>query len=266
MTATSAAVEPSPPTAGEVVLRAEGVSVRYGGVRALDDVTIALRRSEICGVMGPNGAGKSTLFDVLSGVRRGSSGTLHLEGAEVTSRSSVHRSRIGLRRTFQRQQTFGWLTVEDNLLVALESEHGAGLVGDLLKVPWRTRAERERRARADEVLDLCGLRDVAGEPAGNLDIGRARMVELARAIVARPRVLLLDEPTSGLEERQTAELGAIVEQLRVEGCAIALVEHDVGFMFEHCQRIVVLDLGRVLAEGTPEEIRSDERVSAAYLG
>ncbi|MDQ2678112.1 MAG: ABC transporter ATP-binding protein [Actinomycetota bacterium] len=266
MTTATTATPARPPAATDAMLRATNVSVHFGGVSALDDVSISFAPSEICGVMGPNGAGKSTLFDVLSGVRRGSSGTLHLDGADVTTTSAVRRSRLGLRRTFQRQQTFGWLSVEDNLLVALESEHAGGLIGDMFRMPWRQRAAREQRARAEEVLELCGLADVATESAGTLDIGRARMVELARAIVSRPRVLLLDEPTSGLEERQTAQLGAIIEQLRAEGCAIALVEHDVAFMFEHCQRIVVLNLGSVLAAGTPEEIRADERVSAAYLG
>lgn len=251
-----------------IALEAVGITVRFGGVTAVDDVSLSFESGEICGIMGPNGAGKTTLFDVLSGVRRPTRGRVLLCGREVTTRSAVHRSRSGLRRTFQRQQTFGWLTVRDNLLVALESKGGGGGLGaDMLRLPGRVRREHQRLQRVEEVLELCALTDVAGASASTLDIGRARMVELARALVSEPTVLLLDEPTSGLQERETAQLGATIERLRTEaGCAVILVEHDVGFMFEHCQRIAVLDLGRVLADGTPAKIRADEAVVAAYLG
>ena len=248
------------------VLEAREVSVRFGGVVAVDRVDLALRPGEICGIMGPNGAGKTTLFDVLSGVRRPSAGRVVLDGADITSWSPVRRARAGVRRTFQRQQTFGWLTVRENLRVAVEPAGGLGsLLGDLVRI--RPGDAAVAAARVDEALRLCGLSDVAERSASTLDIGRARMVELARVVVAEPRVLLLDEPTSGLEERETAQLARTVKRLREEtGCAVALVEHDVGFMFEHCDRIVVLDLGRVLAEGTPQEVRDDPAVAAAYLG
>lgn len=251
-----------------IVLEAVGISVRFGGVTAVDDVSLSFANGEICGIMGPNGAGKTTFFDVLSGVRRPTRGRVLLGGNDVTSRSAVHRSRAGLRRTFQRQQTFGWLSVRDNLLVALESDGGGGGLGaDLLRLPSRVRRERERIERVDKVLDLCALTDVASMSASTLDIGRARMVELARALVSEPNVLLLDEPTSGLEERETLQLGATIERLRAEAdCAVLLVEHDVGFMFDHCQRIAVLDLGRVIADGTPQHVRADAAVVSAYLG
>jgi branched-chain amino acid transport system ATP-binding protein len=254
--------------AGDAVLRAVDVSVRFGGVAALAGVTLDARGGEILGVIGPNGAGKTTLFDVLSGIRAPSSGRILYRGEDVTRRSPTWRSRRGIRRTFQRQQMFGWLSVEENVLVALEWRGGGGgLAGDLLAFPSRRRRERDRRRRADDVLDLCGLDDVRAQPAGKLPIGRARMVEMARAIVDEPSALLLDEPTSGLEESEVASLGASMERIcRERGCAVVLVEHDVGFVMQHCDTIVVLNLGQVIAVGTPDEIRDDAVVQEAYLG
>jgi branched-chain amino acid transport system ATP-binding protein len=201
-------------------------------------------------------------------VRTPDTGHVRLEGADVTNTSAVIRARKGLRRTFQRVQTFGWLTVEDNVLTALEWRGGGGgLVADLVSLPTRRRIERARRQRVAEVLEECGLTTVRLELASALPIGLARMVELARAIVDEPRVLLLDEPSSGLDETESARLGERIQVLRREhGCAVVLVEHDVGFVMRHCDRIVVLDLGRVLAEGTPQEIRANSVVRTAYLG
>ncbi|MEV5608657.1 ABC transporter ATP-binding protein [Streptomyces sp. NPDC052225] len=232
------------------VLEAEAVGVRFGGVRALDGVGLRLAVGEVCGLIGPNGAGKTTFFDVVSGIRRPDAGRVLLDGADVTRRSPVWRARHGMRRTFQRQQLFGQLTVADNLLVAQE---------------WRRRGADTGRANA--LLRDCGLADLSTSYAGTLPVGRARMVELARAAADRPRVLLLDEPASGMTAEERARLAAVVRRLAEEdGCAVLLVEHNVAFVMELCSRVVVLDLGRVLAEGTPEGIRADERVREAYLG
>jgi branched-chain amino acid transport system ATP-binding protein len=234
------------------VLQADGVAVRFGGVTALSGVSLDLAAGEVCGLIGPNGAGKTTLFDVLSGIRAPSDGAIRLDGRSVNWRSPTWRSRHGIRRTFQRQQTFGWLSVEDNVL---------------MRAPTRRARERIRRERVSEVLERCGLTDVRHEPAGALPIGRARLVELARAIADEPRVLLLDEPTSGLDESDCERLGAVMRSVAVEdACAVVLVEHDVGFVMQHCDRIVVLHLGAVIAEGPPDVIRNDAAVGAAYLG
>ena len=244
------------------------LTVRFGGVVALSGLDVSFNPKEVCGVIGPNGAGKTTLFDCLSGVRRPTLGCITYDGVDVTHRSATWRSRRGIRRTFQRQQTFGWLTVEDNLLVALEWRGGGGgLPGDLLGLPSRRSLETQRRRRANEVMELCGLGDVRRELSATLPIGRARVLELARAIVDPPRVLLLDEPTSGLEESETESLGRMLQQVRKEeGCTVVLVEHDVGFVMRQCDRILVLNLGAVIAEGPPEQIRNDPVVGAAYLG
>ncbi|MFI7336736.1 ABC transporter ATP-binding protein [Streptomyces sp. NPDC050085] len=232
------------------VLEAEGIGVRFGGIRALDGVALRLAPGEVCGLIGPNGAGKTTLFDVVSGIRRPDAGRVLLDGADITRRSPVWRARHGMRRTFQRQQLFGQLTVADNLLVAQEWRRGG--------------ADAERTG---QLLDACGLAALSDTYAGTLPVGRARMVELARAAADRPRVLLLDEPASGMTADERGLLAAAVRRLAdQDGCAVLLVEHNVAFVMELCSRVVVLDLGRVLAEGTPAEIRADERVRDAYLG
>ncbi|MEX0665927.1 MAG: ABC transporter ATP-binding protein [Acidimicrobiia bacterium] len=244
------------------------VTVRFGGIVALSDVSFTVGRGEILGLIGPNGAGKTTLFDVVSGVRAPDQGRVVLDGTDVTNLSAVARARRGMRRTFQRVQTFGWLSVEDNVLAAVEWRGGGGgMLADLVSFPTRRRHERARRARVGEVLEQCGLTSVAKDPSGALPIGLARMVEVARAIVDVPKVLMLDEPTSGLEEGEVERLGDLIQLIRKdEACAVVLVEHDVGFVMRQSDRIVVLDLGRVLASGTPKEIQANVEVRAAYLG
>ncbi|MER7952458.1 ABC transporter ATP-binding protein [Streptomyces sp. NPDC096079] len=237
------------------LLRASGIGVRFGGVHALRDVSVSVGPGEICGLIGPNGAGKTTLFDVLSGMRRPDAGAIAYDGTDITRRSPMWRARHGIRRTFQRQQLFGQLTVADNLVVAQDWRGGA------------RRAARLRRERAAAVLRECGLDPLAASYAGGLPVGQARMVELARALADPPRVLLLDEPASGTTAEERRTLAAVVRHMAdEEGCAVLLVEHDVAFVMELCSRVVVLDLGRVLAEGTAGEVRADPAVREAYLG
>ena len=249
-------------------LELSGISVRFGGITALDEVALDVGAGEVCGLIGPNGAGKTTLFDVISGVRAPDAGRVTLEGQDVTRRSSVERARLGLRRTFQRVQAFGWLSVEDNVLTALEWRGGGGgLLADLVSAPTRRRRERERRRRVADVLDLCGLTAVRHAMGSELPIGLARMMELARAIVDPPRALLLDEPTSGLDETESARLGERIQSIRRdEGCAVVLVEHNVGFVMQQCDRVAVLDLGRILTVGKPQEVQANAAVRSAYLG
>ncbi len=245
-----------------------GIGVRFGGVTALDGVSMALAPGEICGLIGANGAGKTTLFDVISGVLTPDSGRVLLHGHDVTRWSPHRRARAGLRRTFQRVQPFGWLTVEENLLVASEWRGGGGgAVADLIGSPRRRARERERRSRADAVIAACGLEPVRATACGNLPIGTVRLVELGRALVDDPTVVLLDEPTSGLDPAEARRFGRLVRAARAErGTAVLLVEHDVGFVLENCDRVVVLHLGRVLADGRPEQVRDDPAVREAYLG
>jgi branched-chain amino acid transport system ATP-binding protein len=249
------------------VLVAHGITQRFGGVTALDGVDLSVGPGAIHGLIGPNGAGKTTLFDCLAGVQRPVGGSVLIDGRDVTRQSAVRRARLGVRRTFQRQQVFGWLSVEDNVLLALEWHGGGGgMAGDLVALPSRRRRERERRARVDSVLERCGLIPLRDAPAGGLSIGGLRRVELARAIVDTPRVLLLDEPTSGLEESEIEQLGSIIQSLRAAGeCAVVLIEHHIPFVLEHSDEVTVLDLGRVIAQGTPEAMMRSPAVRDAYL-
>jgi branched-chain amino acid transport system ATP-binding protein len=250
------------------VLSLEGIVVRFGGVTAVNDVSFSVAAGEVLGLIGPNGAGKTTLFDVISGVRFPSAGRVILAGNDVTRTSPIRRARAGMRRTYQQVQTFGWLSVSDNVLAGLDWQGGGGgAIADLVAFPTRKRRERERRQRVDEVLELCGLTTVAGTPTAALPIGQARMVELARAIVDPPTLLLLDEPNSGLGEDEGRALAAQVRRIANDtSCAMVLVEHDVDFIMSNCHRIVVLQSGSVLAEGTPTEIQGNPAVRNAYLG
>ena len=253
---------------GQPVLELRDISVRFGGVVGLDGVSLSVDESEVCGLIGPNGAGKTTLFDVISGLRSPNRGTVHVDGTDLSGASAAVRAQKGVRRTFQRVQTFGWLSVEDNLLAAMEWHGGGGgVAADLLALPPRRRIERRRRARVKEVMELCGLTELRRLSAGSLPVGSARMVELGRAIVEPPRLLLLDEPTSGLEEAEMTRLSSLLRALLHDRqCAVLLVEHDIRFVMAECDRIIVLDQGRILCSGIPEEIRTSELVQAAYLG
>ncbi|MGI5168178.1 ABC transporter ATP-binding protein [Spirillospora sp. CA-253888] len=240
------------------------VGVRFGGVHALSGVGFTVGAGETCGVIGPNGAGKTTLFDVITGLRRPTTGTVRLDGRDVTAAGAVQRARLGVRRTFQRPQVFGRLTVLDNVLAAVEWRGGGGgLAADLVGLRARRRLADRRREHARAVLDRCGIADLADRYAADLPIGRRRMVELARTLADEPRVLLLDEPTSGLDEDQAARFGEVVAGLEA---TVLLVEHDVGFVMAACERVVVLDLGKVIADGPPARVREDPAVRTAYLG
>ncbi|MEO8694438.1 MAG: ABC transporter ATP-binding protein [Acidimicrobiales bacterium] len=250
------------------LISVEEVTVRFGGVIAVNRASMAVPAGEIRGLIGPNGAGKTTLFDTITGMRPPSSGKVSFDGLDITGRSAVWRSRNGIRRTFQRQQPFGWLSVEDNVLVALDYHGGGGgLVADLVAFPARKHIEAERRERARRAVERCGLADVRDVAAGKLSIGKIRLLELARAIVDEPRLVLLDEPTSGLEEYEAHRFADVVREYRTaSNAAVLLVEHDVPFVMNLCDRVTVLNLGEVIAEGTTDEITQNPAVRAAYLG
>jgi branched-chain amino acid transport system ATP-binding protein len=244
----------------EAVLEVSGVSVRFGGLQALDDVGLSVRRGGIAGLIGPNGAGKTTLFNVVTGLLEPAAGRVALDGEDITRWPPHRRGRAGIARTFQRLELFRGLTVYDNLLATWE----AGVAGAVLG-----RNRHQARDRVDGVIEQLGLGDCADRQAGQLSTGLGRMVELGRALCANPRVLLLDEPSAGLDPGETARFRDVL--LGVVGResgepAILLVEHDVALVMEVCDEITVLDFGQRIACGTPKEIRDDPTVIAAYLG
>jgi branched-chain amino acid transport system ATP-binding protein len=242
------------------LIEATGVTMRFGGVTALADVDLTVERGGITGLIGPNGAGKTTLFNVITGVLEPQKGAVHLDGTDVTAWPAHRRGRAGVSRTFQRLELFTGLTVHDNLLAAWEASVPGAVLG---------RRRRDGRRVVAEVLSDLDLESVADRLAGTLPTGLGRLVELARALVVAPRVLLLDEPSSGLDPGETAHFRDVLRRVagRTGGePAVLLVEHDVALVMELCDRITVLDFGNVIAVGSPEEVRSDQRVISAYLG
>ena len=259
----------NPPVSDSDGLSVKNLSVSFGGVQALRNVRVQVSPGEIHGVIGPNGAGKTTLFDVIAGVVRADTGEISLGSDLITRRSPTARARLGVRRTFQRAQVFGHLSVRDNLLTATEWRGGGGgVLADVLKwIPSRRQLEVERQRRVDEVLAMCELEDVASTLAAALPIGRARMVELGRAIIDEPRLLLLDEPTSGLDEVETERLAQIVRMVAAgEKCGVLLVEHDIAFIMSLSDSLTALNLGEVLADGPASDVIASSAVHDAYLG
>jgi branched-chain amino acid transport system ATP-binding protein len=246
----------------------DGITIRFGGIVAVNNVSLDIPDRGCIGLIGPNGAGKTTLLDSMSGLRTPSAGKITLNGTDVTPRSAAWLARRGVRRTFQRHQAFGWLSVAENILVPLEwKTRGWGLFGDLVAAPSRRRQTKELLERVDQVIERCGLQAVRNENAAALPIGQLRLLEFARAIVDKPELLLLDEPTSGLGRNETELLGAIVRDvMKEDGTSVVLVEHDIDFVMAISNRIVCLEQGKLLADGTPEEIRHNPAVIAAYLG
>ena len=268
MSAPSASPTTAPGT-DALVLAAEGVTVRFGGVVALDDVGIEVPHGATVGLVGPNGAGKTTLFGVLSGLLRPKAGRVTMNGNDITRRSPQARARLGLARTFQRMELFNELTVREHLVVAQRVRDGRqnvlGFARDLTGLGERPGKGED--GTVDEVLDLLGLGPVADRPAVSVPLGTGRLVEVARALAAEPSVMLLDEPSSGLDVHETEQLGEALRRVRADrGTAFVLVEHNVEFVLDLSDRVTVLDFGKVLVEGTPDDIRRSPEVQAAYFG
>lgn len=234
-------------------LSVEQVSRRFGGIVALDDVSLELEQGQIGGLIGPNGAGKTTLFNVVTGMQRPTAGRVLLDGRDVTRLPPHRRARLGVGRTFQRIEVFSSLTVLENVLAAAEARR---LWGD----------EPDPRGSARQVLDRVGLGHVAHERVEGLSTGLLRLVELARGLATRPALLLLDEPGSGLDSAESEQLGDLLLELAEEGTGILLVEHDVELVMRVCRQLYVLDFGAVIASGSPAEVQAHPAVQAAYLG
>jgi branched-chain amino acid transport system ATP-binding protein len=238
------------------VLEALGISMAFGGNQVLDEVSLSVDEGAVTGLIGPNGAGKTTLFNVISGLLDPIRGRIVIDGTDATKATPAGRARRGLSRTYQQLELFTSLSVRDNVRVA----------GDIRNA-WGRRFRINVNAETDRVMALLGLEDVADREVGELPTARARIIEVARALMTKPRVLLLDEPASGQTEAETAEFGQLLVQLaREDGVGICLVEHDVSLVMGICATIHVLDYGQIIASGPPEQIRVDPAVIDAYLG
>jgi len=247
------------------LLQLREVRKTFGGIAAISDASLQVSRGEIVGLVGPNGAGKTTLFNCVCGQLRPDGGSIELDGRELLGMPTYKRARLGIGRTYQRVEVFPDMTVRDHLLVALRARNRQGRVWkDLLNMSAPT---PEEEARVAATLELVGIADRAGSPVSSLGLGSCRLVELARALVAEPVLLLADEPSSGLDVHETAELAGVLKMLRRDrGMAMLLVEHDLGMVADVVDRAVVMDLGLVIAEGTFDEVMANPAVRHAYLG
>ena len=236
------------------LLECRGLSMKFGGAAALSSVDVSAAPGTITGLIGPNGAGKTTLFNCVTGLLQPSAGVVLLEDQDITALPPFQRARRGVARTFQRLELFTSLTVRENVQVAGE-----------IRNRWDGQ-KLDARRECDRVLELLGIGDLADRDVTQIPTGMARRVEMGRALMTRPKILLLDEPASGQDERETDEFGELLVRLCAEGTTILLVEHDVSLVMKVCSYIQVLDFGRIIAAGTPTEIQTNQSVLEAYLG
>ena len=263
MTATASA---APATAGDLLVAADCSKV-FGGLVAVSDVDFTIPTGSIVSLIGPNGAGKTTFFNMITGLYVPTTGTIKFDGREITGKKPHEVVRVGIARTFQNIRLFGNMTAEENVLVGLHHRLKGRWFGAILRTPDITREEAEAHERAQELLELVGLRQRAETLARNLPYGDQRRLEIARALATAPKLLLLDEPTAGMNPEETRRLTDFVRDLRARlGLTVLLIEHDMKVVMGISDRVTVLDHGEKIAEGSPDEVRADNRVIEAYLG
>ena len=249
------------------VLECINLGITFGGLKAVEDLNLAIGKTEIAGLIGPNGAGKTTVFNLLTKVYQPTSGTILLNGQDTHNMDTIHINRAGIARTFQNIRLFSNLTVEENVKIGMDSQMHYNLFSGLFRLPGYWKEEKATHQKALELLSIFNMADLANARAGSLPYGAQRRLEIVRALATNPRLLLLDEPAAGMNPSETAELMENIRKIRdTFQIAILLIEHDMNLVMNICEGICVLNFGKVIAKGTPEEIQANPAVIEAYLG
>lgn len=248
------------------MIEVKEITKAFGGLTALEDVTLSVKAGSITGIIGPNGAGKTTLFNIITGLYTQTSGEVYLNGKNISFFPPEVLARLGLVRTFQNVELFGQMTVLENVMVGLHTKSSSGFLSCAFKLPRQIKEEKTIREKSMHWLEFVDIAELAEMRADNLPFGKSRLLEISRALALGPQIILMDEPAAGLNSRETLQLARLIQRIQESGITIVLVEHDMELVMDICETIVVLNLGKKLTQGTPREVQENPAVISAYLG